>query len=377
MKKILFLISVFLFCLFGCKSIDMEKSTTIEAQKDSSITSVNDEIQKSYKDEERYYIEQELKTVDVEKTVVYVEKPIYYPVETTEKKSTGKDAAKQSMNDAVQEPWKYSGGKMYYDYDENFVYEIYCQPYRITDLALEPGELVLENPFLSESQVWEIGAGVSRKNGQDVQHFYLKPDMSGLITSLIIITDRRIYNLLLKSFRDCYMPMVEFEYPNTMPYTIKSDAINGTNKLQNSSNTVDPKYLSFDYKMKYSLFKKPIWLPKRVYDDGRKTYIQLDEKVLHSESPVLFNKNNDRINYRVDKTLIIIDELIEKVTLKLGNQKVVITKKNYKEPKNISLEDYYEEDAETNESAIQRQGRMIHAQFPEPQPEPEQTKEGE
>jgi type IV secretion system protein VirB9 len=53
----------------------------------------------------------------------------------------------------------------------------------------------------------------------------------------------------------------------------------------------------------------------------------MDEKVLHSSSPVLFNKNNERINYRVQENLIIIDELIEKVTLRIGNEKVTIQKK--------------------------------------------------
>ena len=71
--------------------------------------------------------------------------------------------------------------------------------------------------------------------------------------------------------------------------------------------------------------------PKRVYDDGRRTYIELNELVLHSESPVLFNKRNERINYRVQKNLIIIDELIEKVTLRRAKEKVVIMKKDYKE----------------------------------------------
>ncbi len=356
-----------LLCFVGCKTVDLERTTILETESTEGAKSYEDEIKNSEKEEEKFFVDEELKTVDVEKSVVYVDRPVYYPVETPEERAKGKDAVKKSYGEALQEPWKYSSGKMFYDYDENFVYEIYCQPYRITDLALEPGELVLENPFLSESQVWEIGAGVSRKNGQDVQHFYLKPDMSGLTTSLIIITDRRIYNLLLKSFRDCYMPMVEFEYPNTMPYNVKTKDVDEINKLQNERNGIDPKYLSFDYKIKYSIFKKPLWLPKRVYDDGRKTYIQLDERVLHSESPVLFNKNNSRINYRVDKNLIVIDELIEKLTLKRGREKVVIVKKTYKEPKPIIEENEppKEKEEKKPEIAPARKGRTLHAQFPE------------
>lgn len=175
---------------------------------------------------------------------------------------------------------------------------------------------------------------MSRKNGQDVQHFYLKPDISGLTTSMIIITDRRVYHFLLRSFKDCYMTMVEFEYPNSMPYNIKTDAMaERINARSNAFAGVDLRFLSFDYKMSYSIFRKPLWLPHRVYDDGRRTYIQMDDKVLHTQTPVLFNQRNERINYRVEKNLIIIDELVEKVTLRRGKEKVTIRKKNYVEPK--------------------------------------------
>lgn len=238
---------------------------------------------------------------------------------------------------------------------------------------LSRGEMVLENPFLSESQVWEMGAGVSRKNGQDVQHFYLKPDISGLTTSMIIITDRRVYHFLLRSFKDCYMAMVEFEYPNSMPYNIKTDAMaERLNARASALAGVDPRFLSFDYKMSYSIFRKPLWLPRRVYDDGRRTYIQMDEKVLHTQSPVLFSQKNECINYRVEKNLIVIDELVEKVTLRRGKEKVIIRKKNYVEPKSAaeSEETAKEVQEETKKledklnQASRRKGYSLHAQFP-------------
>ena len=233
---------------------------------------------------------------------------------------------------------------MYYDFDTDFTYEIYCQPYRVTDLILEPGEQVIEMPFLSENQVWEIGAGVSRSNGIDTQHFFLKPAYSGLITSFIIITDKRVYHLLLKSYKDCYMTQVRWNYPNTMPFTIKTDAMNeAINGSKTNTLSVDPAFLSFDYKMTYSLFKKPYWLPTRIYDDGKKTYIVMNETVLHMTSPVLFNNRNERINYSVNKNIIVINELVEKLTMRVGRQKVTIKKKYYKEPKEIKIKETEEE----------------------------------
>jgi type IV secretion system protein VirB9 len=82
--------------------------------------------------------------------------------------------------------------------------------------------------------------------------------------------------------------------------------------------------------LKYGLFKKPKWLPTRVYDDGRKTYIQLAPWVLQTESPVLFNNGYERINYRVHENIIVIDELIDKVRLVCGKERVTVEKKRHK-----------------------------------------------
>ena len=364
MRKIVYFAALTLFV--GCKTVDLEKTTQIEdSVTDESVKNLKDEQKKNEVEIQEFQVQEELKEIDIEKSVVYVEKPVFYPIEKYEQRPEGKKAAKQSLNDAIQVPQKFSGGAMFYDFDETFVYEIYCQPYRITDLSLEPGEMVLENPFISESQVWEMGAGVSRKNGQDVQHFYLKPDISGLTTSMIIITDRRVYHLLLKSFRDCYMAMVEFEYPNTMPYKIKTDAMDARmNSKTNGITGIDPRYLSFDYKMTYSIFKKPLWIPKRIYDDGRRTYIQMDETVLHTQSPVLFNHKNERINYRVEKNLIIIDELIEKVTLRRGKEKVTIKKKNYVEEEPVIESEEEKKEAVEENKKMERKGYNLHTQFP-------------
>jgi type IV secretion system protein VirB9 len=291
----------------------------------------------------QYAIEEELKEVDVEATVIYIDRPVYSPVPTgpVPPPATGAQAVKDSKTAALQIPMRYINGVMYYPFDDSFEYEIHTQPYRTTDIILEPGEQVLEMPYLSEEKVWEIGAGVSREAGQDVQHFFLKPGYRDQTTSMIIITDRRVYHLLLKSFADRYMVMVRWEYPPSMTFHIKSDAMD-SRRINSSLNDIDgvsPEFLSFDYKMRYSIFKKPLWLPQRVYDDGAKTYIQMDERMLHSVSPVLFNHRNERINYRVLKNLIIIDELIEKVTIRRGKQKVTITKKYYQPPREIPEEE--------------------------------------
>jgi type IV secretion system protein VirB9 len=327
---------LFALCLASCRTVQFDQ--TVEARPGGNtgqISNFEEELAADRKEQEEIFVEEELKTVDFEQTIVYVDRPVYSPVETpATTPPSGAKAVDLSTRQSIQVPLKFVNGMMFYPWDETFVYEIHTQPYRTTDIQLEPGEQVLEMPFLSEEKVWEIGAGVSRKNGQDAQHFFVKPTYANLSTSMIVITDRRVYHLLLKSFADRWMVMVQWEYPGTMPYTIKTEAINRrASELSGDGLLVNPEFLSFDYKMTYSLFKKPVWLPKRVYDDGRKTYIELDEKMLHTEAPVLFNQKNERINYRVRKNLAIIDELIEKITIRRGREKVTIVKKKHTAPK--------------------------------------------
>lgn len=353
MKKILIVILASFF-FAGCQTVHFDGAAEASPGRiTENAKNLKEEIKAEKEAEIQYAIEEELKEVDFEQTVIYVDRPVY----TNDiEKTSGKTAidiqsqVKESLKDAKHIPITYTNGIMYYSWDDSFIYEIHTQPFRITDIELQPGEEVLEMPILSETTTWEVAAGVSKKNSLDVQHFFMKPSKADLSTSFVIITNKRVYHLLLKSFApptgknpELYMSVVRWRYPADAPFNIKqsesgysggiSGSLNGVsggtpvNALVQGSLTVDPRFLSFDYKMSYSIFKKPLWLPSRIYDDGRKTYIAMDIKVLHSSSPVLFNKNNERINYRVQENLIIIDGLIEKVTLKIGNEKVVIQKK--------------------------------------------------
>jgi len=332
--------SAVLPALLSCRTVEFGKAESGPEKNSGGVKTKAQEEQSDRRLLLEYEIEEELKSADLEQTVIYVDRPVYSPAVSQDPQLKGQEAVIQSNKNSLQVPMKFINGIMYYAWDDSFVYEIHSTPYRITDLMLEPGEQVLEMPFLSEEKVWEIGAGVSAEKGQDVQHFFIKPAYGGLTTSMIIITDRRVYHLLLKSFRlpdgnapEKYMPIVRFNYPPSMPFNVKSEKMqmqqDALNSLAFGTNLIDPRFLSFDYVMRYSIFKKPIWLPQRVYDDGRKTYIAMDRRMLHAESPVLFNLRNQRINYRVHENLIVIDELIEKVTLRRGKDKVTIVKKRY------------------------------------------------
>ena len=165
--------------------------------------------------------------------------------------------------------------------------------------------------------------------GEDVQHFFIKPARLKLDSTLIIITNRRVYHFRIKSFSDTHMAMVKFTYPErrNVYARAKDTAENGRSVESDFIKISNPEFLSFDYKIKYSMFKTPEFLPKRVYDDGQSTYIQVDDIVLHKKLPVLFNEKNEIENYSVKKKVFVVPRLINKLTLRLGKEKVTIEKK--------------------------------------------------
>jgi len=91
--------------------------------------------------------------------------------------------------------------------------------------------------------------------------------------------------------------------------------------------SVDPRFLSFNYRITYGFFSKPLWLPELVFDDGSKTYITFPKQILQKELPAVFENRKDKLNYRVMGNLIIIDKLIENITVKIGRKEITIAKK--------------------------------------------------
>jgi type IV secretion system protein VirB9 len=170
-----------------------------------------------------------------------------------------------------------------------------------------------------------------------VQHIYVKPAAASLDASLIINTDRRAYHVILRSYSAVYMPMVRWKYPPSgLPNSYVGPS-GGTASAPGAGaapdspaqgfEQFDPRFISFNYTVTYSWFRKPAWFPELVYDDGRKTYIVFPRNVLQAAFPAVFDDRNNVVNYRVSENIVIIDRLIEKLTARLDGLEIVIQKK--------------------------------------------------
>jgi type IV secretion system protein VirB9 len=308
------------FLLHACATVDVEKSVRLKSGAGKAGGAP----------------EAVIVPIEMPVEVVTVEKPVYVPEKdrpAAPAAPKGYDAARASNAAGIMQPSEYSFSATVYDFNADWVYEVYCQPLRVTDIRLEAGEAAVEAPYVADSERWMLGAGVSYENGLPVQHVYVKPVAPALEATLIINTDRRSYHVILRSYQSAHMPMVRWRYARTqMPNNYASPGAfpGSAGREAGAEGGVDPRFLSFNYRITYALFKKPPWLPSLAYDDGKKTYIIFPEDVLMKELPAVFENRNDVVNYRVIRNIVVIDKLVEKITVKIENREIVIEKKRGK-----------------------------------------------
>jgi type IV secretion system protein VirB9 len=312
MKK-LFILSL-CFSILSCRTIDVEKSLknigTGSAGSGDPVSELASQITPPPPD------------------VIILEKPVFVPqAEALPKQpAAGQSAVRESNSAGILSPKDYSHAAIVYEYNPDLVYEAFTQPLRVTDICLEPGEMALEAPFVSDSERWILGAGVSYENNLSVQHIYVKPASSGLSASLIINTNRRVYRLILRSYADVHMPVVRWRYTAVFPQNFFPTSLSGYSD-NNNSPSIDPSLLSFNYRIKHGIINRPSWIPDLVFDDGSKTYIRFPAQVLQKEMPAVFEKRKFILNYRILGNMIVIDKLIEELTVKIERSEILITKK--------------------------------------------------
>ncbi|MCL2381221.1 MAG: TrbG/VirB9 family P-type conjugative transfer protein [Treponema sp.] len=326
MKHFIFIIIATLI-LASCRSVDMERrvqDTGLRAGRtiaDAVFEELPEELRRPQ-----------------EPPVVIIERPVFIhdaPAPPRPAAARGQQAVRQSNAQGIMEPVEFSYAAMIYDFHPDWVYQVFTQPLRITSIRLEPGERVIDVPIISDSERWMVGAGISYSNGAPVQHIYVRPTQASLQATMIINTDRRVYHIILRSFNDLHMPMVRWRYPSTglpsnfIPVT-RAAAMSGDGQdggAAASGINLDPRFLSFDYRVTHSLFRRPSWFPELVFDDGRQTYIVFPVGVLQATLPAVFDDRNNVVNYRVFEHVIIIDRLIERATIRLDGRQVVIEKR--------------------------------------------------
>ena len=222
-------------------------------------------------------------------------------------------------------------GAVSYAYGSS-VPKIVCRPNRVTDIALQAGEKVTA-VHAGDTVRWQISPAKSGAGSAEVVHVIVKPLMPDISTNIMIMTDKRTYNIDLVASNSDFIPAVVFTYPHDVMNDWQSFIAANCGKVE-KDDELSPSYvmaaenLSFNYKI---VDKNNVpWKPVRVFDDGTKTYIELPAKYKALEAPVVLfyeGKAQKIVNYRVKGRFYIVDRVMtQKAVLIAGKSQVIIVR---------------------------------------------------
>jgi P-type conjugative transfer protein TrbG len=246
-------------------------------------------------------------------------------------KASDKTAPRSVVDDANRKATSgpdaeaYINAIMTYDYMPGALYQVYAAPLKLTSIQLQPGEKIVGKPAAGDTIRWVMGVGRSGPPTGDQQQFlYVKPTRAGLTTTIAINTDRRTYFLELHSYEDTYMAAVAWRDPHDELEQLESDAARDSAIAKATTATnINLEAINFSYRVSVEN-GKPVWIPIQVFDDGRKTFIRFPPAMLTREAPALFvlSSTNEAqlVNYRVKNDYYVVDRLIERLELRVGQK---------------------------------------------------------
>ena len=226
---------------------------------------------------------------------------------------------------AAQAPGQsdYFNAIVQYAYEPGTLYQVYAQPMRITDIALEPGEKILGEPASGDVVRWLLALGKSMQSGVEQWHVYLKPTRPELETNLAINTDRRSYLLELHSYADTYMAAIVWHYPEDELARLQAQASELAGQQKNAVPGRGRSTRSTSTTRSRSSKASPAWTPVQVFDDGRRTFVRFPSAMVLREAPALFvlrDSETQLVNYRVKNDTYVIDRLIDAAELRVGQK---------------------------------------------------------
>jgi type IV secretion system protein VirB9 len=216
-------------------------------------------------------------------------------------------------------------GRVVYTYGSGLP-TVVCAPLRVCIVELQAGEQLVGEPQIGDSVRWNIAPALYGKGDEQTTLIVIKPQDSGLDTTLLITTDRRAYYLRLISKPVDYIARVSFAYPNDgankaawkeheARAATRNESVRG-----GQSTSVDSLHFDYEIKGKDTRIK-----PQQVFDDGSKTYIRMSPDTAARDLPVLVAVGPDgkpeMVNYRVKGNTYIADRLFDRAELVLGNGK--------------------------------------------------------
>lgn len=261
---------------------------------------------------------------------------------------------------------------------------IVCAPLQITDVALQPGERVRDLVAGDTSKDWFVHVAPSGEGDEATQHVVLKASQVGLSTTVVIMTTRRTYHLVVRSSGEGYMHEVRFKYPDepapgeapVHPDLAAAQAVAAAHStapapsptpgrpvprpkaniamVQAVKGKPESRKVAFNEgkgvvaepppKDRYVIRGEAPWRPLQAYHDGKRTFIELPRGLSSTEAPVLYGlrkggflglgKKPVVLNFRLHGHWLVADGVLDRAELLTGTgsgrQSVTLTREAVK-----------------------------------------------
>jgi len=215
-----------------------------------------------------------------------------------------------------------------FTYSPEVVYNLHCAVGMTTQIALAPGEGLIEDPHIGDSIQWRVSGGPT--------NIYIKPVRPGLTTSLSLVTNKRIYQFQLFSGPvSNYEQMVSFRYPqDEMRIKLQEQQAQreaqqhqATELAQQSAQLVSMKFNPSNLAFGYTVKGDAPFRPENVFNDGRFTYLLMPHL---QDLPAAFLVDAQGqltlVNYIHRGSYLVIERVASHIVLRLGKQQVDITR---------------------------------------------------
>lgn len=222
----------------------------------------------------------------------------------------------------------YVNSAIFYDYDPGRIYTIATSPRFLTTIALRPGEKLISKAA-GDTVRWVMGETVTGSGSSEQVIIFVKPIRPDLRTNIVLTTDQRTYLIdAVSSASPTYTSVLSWNYPQDQAKALAaSRAASEAGRIEAG---VALDRLDFNYRIVTLRGPAPRWAPMRVFDDGAKTFIAFPPDLATSEAPPLFllgaEGQAELVNYRVQGAYYIVDRLIERAELRLGEKKQTIVR---------------------------------------------------
>lgn len=202
-------------------------------------------------------------------------------------------------------------------YSEGALYQVYTSPGRVTAIALQEGEELVA-VSAGDTVRWIVGDTSSGSGASLRVNVLVKPTRIGLKTNMVVATNRRTYMIELSSTPQAWMASVSWDYPKDRMLALQRQS-----RDAQAAAPVDAGLSLESLRFRYAINgDSPSWKPLRVFDDGRRVYIQFPGGIAQGELPPLFvigpQGDGQLVNYRFRSPYYVVDRLFGAAELRLG-----------------------------------------------------------